>query len=321
MQIALYDTSVGSPNLGDQIIMEAVERQVAQLFPDAFVFRLPTHDRIGKYGRRELRDADLVIAGGTNLLFSHWRRQRQWKLVWRDISAISRKLVLMGTGWTNYQSPPDWLARRAYRGLLSNTLIHSVRDGYSQRLLASAGFASLLNTGCPTLWALGEDKAHRAAGAGRRVITTLTDYRKDPARDREMLGTLLTHYKEVKLWTQGKGDLDYFKTLDVQGISLVSPSLQAFDDELSVEETDFAGTRLHAGIRALQKGCGSLIVSVDNRAREMGGDFGLPVLERGQIEGLTARLANPQPVRVRLPNDAISQWKGQFASYAPGAGE
>jgi polysaccharide pyruvyl transferase WcaK-like protein len=316
MQIALYDTSVGSPNLGDQIIMESVEREVAQLFPYAFISRLPTHDRIGKYGRRELRNADLVIAGGTNLLFSHWRRDRQWKLTLRDIGAIKGRLVLMGTGWTNYQNPPGWLARQAYGGMLSRSLSHSVRDGYSQSHLASAGFSLVLNTGCPTLWSLGEEKKHKAAGAGRRVITTLTDYRKDAARDKDMLAALLAHYVDVSLWIQGKGDLEYFKSLGVRNVALVPPSLEAFDAELSNNGTDFVGTRLHAGIRALQKGRAALILSVDNRAREMGKDFGLPVLEREHVGELASRLAEPQPVGIKLPTDAIAQWKSQFSELA-----
>ena len=291
--------------------MEAVEREVAQLFPDAFVCRLPTHDRVGKYGRRELHNADLVIAGGTNLLFSHWRKQRQWKMTWRDIAAIRGKLVLMGTGWTTYQSPPDWLARSAYRCILSATMSHSVRDAYSLRHLATAGFKSVLNTGCPTFWTLG-GLEHRSAGSGRRVVTTLTDYRKDPELDRQMLNGLLKHYDEVKIWIQGKHDLTYFKMLEVEGISIVRPSLSAFDEVLEHDDIDFVGTRLHAGIRALQKRRAALILSVDNRAREMGKDFGLPVLERTAMDALADRLTCPQRFAITLPTAAIDQWRSQF---------
>ena len=44
--IALFDTSVGSGNLGDQIIMEAVESIVTDLFPTDYLLRFPTHDII-----------------------------------------------------------------------------------------------------------------------------------------------------------------------------------------------------------------------------------------------------------------------------------
>lgn len=319
MQIALYDTSAGSPNIGDQIIMQSVESELASFLPFAFISRLPTHDRIGKYGRRLLRQADLVVAGGTNLLFSSWRRHRQWRMTWRDLSAIDRKLVLMGTGWTTYLSPPGFLARRAYDAILSRDLMHSVRDSYSKDQLAAAGVSQVLNTGCPTLWRLPPDIGSRIpAVMGRRVITTLTDYRRAPEHDARMLETLKRLYPQTLLWMQGRDDLAYFKSLGIDGIGILPPSLAAFDQALLDGGTDFAGTRLHAGIRALQKGCRTLIVSVDNRAREMGRDFGLPVLERSEIASLEDRLSTPDQLKIRLPLKEIEAWRAQFTAMAAG---
>jgi polysaccharide pyruvyl transferase WcaK-like protein len=319
VQIALYDTSVGSPNIGDQIIMQAVEKELAELLPFAFISRLPTHDRIGKYGRRQLRKADLVIAGGTNLLFSHWRKYRQWRLSLPDLAAISGKLVLMGTGWADYLGPPNFMARLAYKAILSKDILHSVRDSYSQRQLASAGFSGVLNTACPTLWRLSPGAiACVPVSIGKRVITTLTDYRRDPAGDRQMLNTLTRIYPETLLWMQGRDDLAYFKSLGVEGIGILPPSLAAFDSALEAAGTDFAGTRLHAGIRALQKGRRALIVSVDNRAREMGRDFGLPVLERSDIASLEARICAAEPLQIKLPMAEINAWRAQFTAMAAG---
>jgi polysaccharide pyruvyl transferase WcaK-like protein len=319
VQIALYDTSVGSPNIGDQIIMQSVESELAGLLPYAFVNRIPTHDRIGKHGRRLLRKADLVVAGGTNLLFSSWRRQRQWRLTLRDLAAIDRKLVLMGTGWASYLPPPGFIARKAYESMLSRDLLHSVRDSYSQKQLACAGVSQVLNTGCPTLWRLPEDIASRVpAVIGKRVITTLTDYRPAPEQDARMLETLKRLYPQTLLWMQGRDDLAYFKSLGVDGVGLLRPSLAAFDEALQEDGTDFAGTRLHAGIRALQKGRRALIISVDNRAKEMGRDFGLPVLERTDIASLEARLLAAEPLIIRLPMPEINAWRAQFMAMAAG---
>jgi polysaccharide pyruvyl transferase WcaK-like protein len=319
VQIVIYDTSAGSPNIGDQIIMQSVERELASLLPFGFVSRIPTHDRIGKYGRRLLRQADLIVAGGTNLLFSHWRRQRQWRMTVGDLAAIDRKLVLMGTGWTNYLSPPGFLARAAYGAMLSRQLQHSVRDSYSQQQLAAAGISKVLNTGCPTLWRLPPDIGPRIpAVMGKRVITTLTDYRRAPEQDVRMLETLKRLYPQTLLWMQGREDLAYFESLGVEGIGILPPSLAAFDQALQEGETDFAGTRLHAGIRALQNSCRALIVSVDNRAREMGKDFGLPVLERSEIASLETRLLADEPLRIRLPMKEIEAWRAQFTTMAAG---
>jgi polysaccharide pyruvyl transferase WcaK-like protein len=313
MKITLYDTSVGSPNIGDMIIMESVERELADLFPDSFISRLPTHDRIGKYGRRLLDSADLIFAGGTNLLFSHWRKQRQWRMTFLDLQKINKKLVLMGTGWSTYQDPPDWFAARAYRAILSKSFQHSVRDNYSVNQLAAVGITGVLNTGCPTLWRLNAERLGQlATPKAKRVITTLTDYRKDPENDIHMLETLKRHYPSVELWLQGTGDNTYFKSLNVTGVSTIAPSLRAFDHALDRGAVDFVGTRLHAGIRALQKNHRALIVSVDNRATEMGKDFHLPIIERSQISSLDARIEAANPIDIQLPHDRIKSWREQF---------
>ena len=40
LPIVLFDTSVASNNLGDEIIMDAVERIVRQTLPDVYAFRV-----------------------------------------------------------------------------------------------------------------------------------------------------------------------------------------------------------------------------------------------------------------------------------------
>jgi polysaccharide pyruvyl transferase WcaK-like protein len=314
MNIVIFDTAIGSGNLGDQIIMEAVNTEISNLFPDAFIYQVPTHSEIGRYGRKLARQADLVFAGGTNLLFSHWSHSRQWKLDFADLAAIGRKLILMGTGWTDYQSPPDWRARYAYRRLLSPHAMHSLRDSYSVAHLKTCGFRHVANTGCPTLWKLGSPGAP-SNGKAATVIATLTDYRQAPEHDRTLLALLKTNYKRVLVWLQGSGDLDYLRQLDIPGWEPINPSLKAYDAALSEgSPVDYVGTRLHAGIRAMQKGRRALILSVDNRAREMGRDFDLPVVERGDMAAIEHYLsAWPEPA-VKLPVGTIAAWRGQFAA-------
>lgn len=314
-RVAIYDTSIGSPNLGDQIIMESVNAEVERLFPGAFVYRIPTHDRLGKYGRRILRKADIVIAGGTNLLFSYWSKLRPWRLGPADLFAAGRKCVLMGTGWSTYLDAPSLPVRLAFRQLLSPTALHAVRDGYSARHLAEANIANVLNTGCPTLWRLTPDRLAAVPGQkGHGVVTTITDYARSPEADRMMLKTLLDSYATVYFWPQGAGDLDYLRALDVAGLTMLRSSLSHFDALLAeTPGIDYVGTRLHGGIRALQHGRRSLVVSVDNRAREMGGDFRLPILERDDIAGLAGRIEGGIGLEVALPQEAIARWRGQFS--------
>jgi polysaccharide pyruvyl transferase WcaK-like protein len=55
-------------------------------------------------------------------------------------------------------------------------------------------------------------------------------------------------------------------------------SMSGFDEALA-QPSVCIGVRLHAGIRALQRGRQAVIVAIDNRAREMVRDFALPVVE------------------------------------------
>jgi len=314
MNIVVFDTAIGSGNLGDQIIMESVFKEISTLFPEAFIFQVPTHSQIGNDGRRLLREADYIFAGGTNLLFSRWSRQRQWRLEFKDLAAAGAKTILMGTGWTDYQSSPDWRARYAYKRLLARHALHSLRDSYSVSHLRSCGFQNAVNTGCPTLWDLTDLGAlNLSVGKPDTVVTTLTDYRQAPEHDRAMLEILKARYRRVLVWIQGSNDLDYICGLGVAGLEMVNPSLKAFDAVLSsAPPVDFVGTRLHAGIRALQKRRRALILSVDNRAREMGKDFNLPVIERGDINALEQHLDHWPQLDIRLPRDEIAAWRAQF---------
>ncbi len=315
MNVAIYDTSIASPNIGDQIIMDAVNREVEAMFPDAFVERIPTHDRISVRGRRVLKYADRIIAGGANLLFSHWGKQRHWKMGWRDLPRMKDKLVLLGTGWSAYADPPDFLTSRIYRSILADNAYQSVRDAYSARYLSAIGIKNVINTGCPTLWRL--TPGHLATipqNKAQDVVATLTDYAPAPHEDRLMLETLKKQYRKVHVWIQGKEDKTYLNSLGVAGLVEVPSHLSAYDALLrSHDDLDFVGTRLHAGIRALQFGRRSIIVSVDNRAREMGRDFQLPIIERAEMDNLGGLIESAMPVSIKLPQDKIDQFRKQFA--------
>ena len=77
-------------------------------------------------------------------------------------------------------------------------------------------------------------------------------------------------------------------------------------------ELDYIGTRLHAGIRAMQKRRRSIIISIDNRAREMGKDYNLNVIEREDIENLEEYLLSEFKTDIKLNLDNIKKWKEQF---------
>jgi polysaccharide pyruvyl transferase WcaK-like protein len=221
--------------------------------------------------------------------------------------------ILMGAGWYQVQPRPDPYTRWLYRSLLNATALQSVRDGYSERMLRSAGFANVVNTGCPTIWRFTPERCEgvpkeRAA----HVVTTLNTYMRDAERDRKLLSILQKSYRKVFVWPQTDSDAAYARDLDA-GMTFVEPSLRAYDRLLASEpELDYVGLRLHGGIRALQHHRRSIIVEIDNRASEMGADFHLPTVKKGDWERLESLIAQPFATRVTPPLEAIRRWKGQF---------
>lgn len=144
-------------------------------------------------------------------------------------------------------------------------------------------------------------------------MLTLTDYHLNETRDRKILDVLHQNYDTIYYWIQGEGDLDYINRIKTnQNIVLVRPRLESYDEVLMRPDMDYVGTRLHAGIRAIQKGRRALIIGIDNRALEMQKDFNLPVLHQDRIEELHQRINDTLPMEINLPNQNIARWKNQF---------
>jgi polysaccharide pyruvyl transferase WcaK-like protein len=312
--VALLDTAAGSTNLGDYIIMDAVQRELADLFADCMVFTIASHERMSSRSRRLIRQSRWAISGGTSLLSSRMWFRSNWNVT--PLDALARlNVILMGAGWYQYQRAPDPYSRWLLKSLLSRDGIHSVRDGYTLRMLASIGVTNVVNTGCPTLWHL--TAAHcgqlpsRKAGA---VVATVNSYAglKNPAADRRLLEILSRHYSQVYLWIQTDTDHEYARALHDKLI-YIRPNVAALDTVLASDlDLDYVGNRLHAGIRALQHGRRAIIVEIDNRAREMGSDFGLPTVGRTEFERLERMIAEPQGICVTPPRAEIDLWKNQF---------
>ncbi|HJG62994.1 MAG TPA: hypothetical protein K8W21_08480, partial [Enorma massiliensis] len=101
--------------------------------------------------------------------------------------------------------------------------------------------------------------------------------------------------------------------VDPTAFTILPPSLEALDRVLERDDVDYVGTRLHAGIRALNHGRRSLVVTVDNRARHISQDTGLPTLERTELgEKLTDWINGSYATEIVLPEEAIAAWKAQF---------
>ena len=198
------------------------------------------------------------------------------------------------------------LSSTLWRQILSpNT--HSVRDNLSREHLEKLGKRSLF-TSCPTTWRLPE--RIEFSQPKQKCIVTLTDYNQNPHRDKAWLTLASSVYQELVLWPQGRGDEAYMESLGFKFESLPE-NLESFESALETGDYDYFGTRLHGGVFSLQRGVRTVIVEVDNRAREMGKDLGLPVFKARESEQISTALKSPR-VSIRLPLEAIALWKQEL---------
>lgn len=313
--LCVLDTAMGSDNAGDEIIMEACNEIIERFSGAINAPHIPTHYHIPEC--EFVRDYVKVLCG-TNLVYKNMRGQRQWALP-RNISSYANT-CLLGVGMSDIglDRPPSLYSRVLFKSILASDLIHSVRDNRTKAFFESIGIRNVVNTSCPTTWSLTPKRCEAIPRSkGRSVVTTITDYKFDLDMDSRMLDILKAQYETVYIWLQGLHDLDVCLA-HYPGLSdcvLIPRRLSYFDELLATPGIDYVGTRLHAGIRAMNKGVRSLIISIDNRARSMGDDIGLPILERTEIDHLEDVISGDIATEITLPTDAINGWKAQFVEH------
>ena len=312
--ISIFDTSIAAYNTGNQIIMDAVNLEIRDIFKEHFLVQLPVED-IKTNVRRYNSLSYISFLGGTNILNSDIRNYRQWDLSFHNILVL-KNIVLMGCGWFQYENIKiTCYTKWAFNRVLSHQYVHSVRDTYTKEKLSSIDISSI-NTGCPTLWRLTNQITEKIPQKkAKRVIITLTDYNCDQERDRYLLDTCCKEYEQDYYFAQGTGDIQYLKDLGyAHKVTLLSPQLPCYNEILSQGNIDYIGTRLHAGIRALQNSVRSFIIGIDNRAIEMANDFCLPVLNQHNLSELTTLINKDYSLDLTIPFENINQWRAQFTS-------
>lgn len=324
-KVLLFDPSYGTSNMGDFIINEAVMKQMDSVFSKNFLVRYSTHTpllHLHQNIRRNVikencKEDNLKFLGGTNIFkFNLFILTPDW-----NINIFTRNLyknsISLGCGIATNSKRVNWYTKFIYKTTLSKDYIHSTRDEKAKVFLEDLGFKAI-NTGCPTLWDL--DKKHCATiptKKSRDVVFTLTDYEIDKKRDQKLIDTLIKNYKNVYFWIQGTEDLAYFNTLkNISNIKLVSPSLKAFEKVLTQGSIDYVGTRLHAGVYAMQHKVRSIILIVDNRARDMQGTYNINAIERDNINDLEALINSEFTTDIEIDQSKIKLWKDQFKGYA-----
>lgn len=315
-RIFLYEPCIASNNIGDQIIVQSLKREMAFLLSKNFCIEFPTHTPISNRYMYFLGKPDLKIICGSNLIvgkINHMLHLRQWMLSPFTSHHINNS-IFIGVGAQQYNQRFSLFTRMAYKKFFNKNYIHSVRDSYTKEALNQIGIDNVMNTGCPTMWCLTKEHCnlvpeHKA----ENVVFTLTDYKQDKSRDELLIETLIKEYKRVYFFPQGFGDYQYFKTLkNNEIVTVINPHLSDYDDLLKSGNIDYVGTRLHGGIRALQLKVRTFIISVDNRAAELHKDFNIPVIDQKKICNLSSYLNSVFKTEIHLPLENIAKFKQQF---------
>jgi len=311
-RIGVFDTAICTDNLGDCIIMDAVWDVLHEIFGSSVLTdRIATHQFMSRSAYRLLPGMRIGIVGGTNILKAHMFVRANWKLRLHD-ALFLRNAVLLGVGWQQYQGRLDIFSRLLLSRALSREFMHSVRDRYTLERLRGH-VRNIEYTACPTLWSLTPARCNAIARTkAPEAIVSLTYYRPDPC-DARLVRLLLQEYATVHFWCQMREDLEYLHSLGL-GVDLpVIDDVDVYTHMLKTREVDVIGTRLHGGIRALQCGRRALILTVDNRAAELGRDSGIPVVDRRDMGVIAGWIRGSGGVTVDLPWDAITAWKRQFS--------
>lgn len=322
--ICIFDTSQGTLNMGDYIIKDSCMRELKDIIGNNFVAEFATHTPIAHdyqviFNKTNAvvycKKADLKFLLGTNIITNNlFALSLNW-----NVNYITSKLyqgtVLMGVGMASDKTNINWYTKKVYKRILSKKYIHSTRDEKTKQFLEQMGFKAI-NTGCPTMWQLTEKHCKKIPRQKADcVLFTLTDYAKDYKNDKRLIEILKQNYKEIYFWVQGSEDLDYLKSLvDIKNINIINPNIEDLKNILVSKNIDYVGTRLHAGIYAMQHFCRSIIVIVDNRARDMKKNYNLNVIERTNIDELEQMINSNFKTNILINEKNIKIWKNQFCN-------
>lgn len=319
--VCLFDTSVSSPNLWDQIIMESSDLVLKELFLNDYVFKIPSHNCISwRYTEKIIKQSRFVVfcwtnAISSNMIFSTWAKIK-------DFFLLKNKVILFWVWWWNYSNSNSLYAKCAalyskfiLRRFLSKEYTHSVRDEYTKKKLESFWIKNVINTWCQTMWQI--DKNHCKSipvKKSKNVIFTLTVYNKSIDEDLFLIELLKKNYERLYFWPQQPWDYEYLCEIDnLQWIEILNPNIDSFENKLMESNIEYVWTRLHAWIKAIQKYKRSIIIWIDNRAIEMWKDFNLNVIKRSELKkSLNDTINSDLVTDIKIDFNRINLRKSQF---------
>lgn len=320
-KVLLLDTSVGTLNIGDEIINYSIRKNFPEIFSNSYVYNLPTHTPLFNWYQRWLyknknikayKNADYKFLCGTNALYTNMLRPLPSWNITSFTGDIVNGTICLGVGAGINSSSVNWYTKYLYKKVLNKDFVHSVRDEMTADFLRKMGYKAV-NTSCPTMWSLTPELCKNIPShKGKNVVFTLTSYDPDIKQDKRMITILAKNYENLYFWPQTFEDIAYLHELTDIPINIVPPNLNAYDSILK-ENIDYVGNRLHGGIFSLQHANRSIIVSIDYRAKNMAKSFNLNIIDRFDIDLLEDMINQECETKIKgIDFGTIDEWKKQF---------
>jgi hypothetical protein len=181
------------------------------------------------------------------------------------------------------------------------------------------GIKNNLFTGCPTTWGISRTNVNRTNKNNDTCLLTLTDYKRDISVDENLINIVFNYFKKITFFPQGEFDIEYLNSLKIyknnkSKFNLLNHELNEYYNYVNNEPITFIGTRLHGGIYCLKKNKDTLIIPVDNRAKDISASMNLPIINgRGNFIDITNWIEGKNIFsELKLPFENISKWKTQF---------
>lgn len=317
----IFDTSIASNNMGDEIIVRSAEANLKKLLGNYYKLRYPTHTKAftaissRTWEKANLvKNADIKLVIGTDLL---WKNMLHPLCLWNinifNCSPLAGTVACgCGCAFENIKNI-NLYTKMLYSKVLSHDYVHSTRDEETKVFLEQLGYKAIV-TGCPTLWNLDEEFCSTIpANKSDSVIFTLSGTGKDHINDQKFINIIRRNYKKVYFWPQTIFDLDYLNGFEnIRGINIVSGDLNVYSDFLANHDVDYVGTRLHGGIFAMHHRKRAIIIAIDHRARNIKLNNNINCVERKKIDKVESMINSEFGTNIILEREKIDKWINQF---------
>jgi len=151
--VVILDPSYSGFNKGDDVIAEAVSREIRALSNDrVFITRFSTKQGFPLVRWNTSTKADLFIIAGSNMMSMRTNPifgSGRFAASFKDLFLLKNKVVTCGVGWNKENRKTNIAGQYFYKKILKSDVKHSVRDKFTAIKLNEKGFYNVINTGCP----------------------------------------------------------------------------------------------------------------------------------------------------------------------------